>query len=92
MARGEHQQRLGLVGHRLGEEDLAQRLARRRPARLARADDAVPARRERVDEKRHVRALARAVDAFEGDEAPARRVFGHVEDRIEAMERPIGAR
>jgi len=41
--RREHQQRLAVVGHRLRQQQVAQALAERRAARLARGDDA-PAR------------------------------------------------
>jgi hypothetical protein len=76
-ARREHQQRLGFVRHRLREQQLAQRFAERRAAGLARADDAMAAFGERVGEPSRMRALAGAVDAFEGDEAPANGMIGH---------------
>ena len=54
------------------EQQLAQPLAERRAARLARRDDALAAPRAALAKPRDVRALAGAVDAFERDEAAAR--------------------
>jgi len=75
-ARREHQKRLGLVGHRAVQQPFADRLARRRAAGLARGDDPLAARRQRLGEEARVRALAGAVDAFERDEAAAGRMIG----------------
>lgn len=71
-AAGEHQQRLGLQVHALVQQHFAQALAQRRAARLA-GHHHLPALRrqprfELLGEPRQVRALARAVDAFECDE------------------------
>ena len=67
-ARGEHQQRLAVVRHWLVEEQFAQRLAQRRAPGLARRHRAVSRGHDAVDHPGDVRALAGAVDAFDGDE------------------------
>ena len=46
--RREHEQRLGVVRHRLAQQQLAQLLAERRAAGLARRDDAMPRGRDRA--------------------------------------------
>ena len=78
LPRGKHQQRLGLVRHRLREQQLAQRFAERRPAGLARTHDAMAARGKRVGKPRSVRALTGAVDPFKGNETPADDGIGHL--------------
>ena len=75
-ARREHQQRLAVVGHRLVQQQLAQRFAERRAAGLAGRDHAhARAPRRAAASQRDVRALAGAVDAFERDEAAGARVM-----------------
>jgi hypothetical protein len=57
------------VAHGLAQQEIAQRLAQGRAAGLARSRPRVAARAQRLDDPRGVRALARAVDAFQRDEA-----------------------
>src|SRR5690554_6560783 len=70
-ARGEHQQGLGLHMHGLMQQQFAQALGQRRAAGLASALDVDRARAQQLGDGLDLRALARAVDAFEADEAPA---------------------
>jgi hypothetical protein len=67
-ARGEDEQCLGDAIHRLVQQQLAQPLGERRPARLARADDVAAGRAQPLGERSDVGRLARAVDPFERDE------------------------
>jgi hypothetical protein len=62
----------------LGEQQFAQRFAKRRPAGLARTDDVMAARGERVGKPRGVRAFSGAVDSLKGYETPAEDGIGHV--------------
>jgi CRISPR/Cas system-associated endonuclease Cas1 len=72
--RGEHEQCLGEPCHGLVQQQLAQALAQRRASGLARHPDLVPTLLEQLLQPRQMRALARAVDAFERDEAAAPRL------------------
>jgi len=74
-ARGEHQHGLGFQVHRLVQQQFAQTLAERRAAGFARLLDIDAAGAQQFDGGGDLAALARAIDAFEGDEAPARRLF-----------------
>ena len=71
-ARREHEQRFGVVRHRLREQELPQCFAERRPARLARRDHRSPARGDGILEPRGMRALAGTIDAFQRNETAAR--------------------
>ena len=85
--RREDQQCLGFMRHRLGEQQLPQRLAERRAAGLPGLHDAMSALPQSVGEPRGVRALARAVDALERDETPAGSVIGHEERGVDVTKR-----
>ena len=78
VSRREHQQRFGFMRHRLRKQQLAQRLAERRAARLTCAHDTTTACGDRVRKPCGVRAFSGAVDPFQGNEAPACCRFGHV--------------
>jgi hypothetical protein len=67
--RREHQQRFGQRLHRLVQHEAAQRLGQRRAAGLAREQHAVAVVAQPRGHRIEVRALAGAVDAFDGDEA-----------------------
>ncbi len=70
-ARGEQQQRLGERLHRMLQDRFAQLLGEIRAAWLARHDDMVSPRAERIRNELDVRRLARAVDSLQGDELAA---------------------
>ncbi|GAB1460827.1 hypothetical protein MASR2M50_26010 [Thauera sp.] len=70
-ARGEHQHGLGLEVHGLMQQQLAQALAERGPARLAGLVDIEAGSLQQRHHRGDLAALAGAVDAFEGDEAAA---------------------
>jgi hypothetical protein len=75
-----HQQGLGADVHRLVQEQRTELLAERRPARLAGHHHFAPASASQpLGKPLQMRALAGAVDAFEGDELSAhesRRGYG----------------
>jgi hypothetical protein len=83
----EHQQRLGLGRDPLRaalQHDLAQTLGERRAARFARCHDREPVCAQRRGEGSGHRALPGAFDAFQSDEAAARR---HLEPSADAAAR-----
>src|SRR4051812_2899655 len=73
--RGEQEQGFRRRIHRLFEDCLAQPLGQLGAARLARQDDVASAGRKRVGDELHVTRLARAVDAFQGNEAAAHSAY-----------------
>src|SRR5207302_8007125 len=70
-ARGKQQQRLRERLHRLLQDRFAQLLGEIRAAWLARHDDMVSPRAERIRNELDVGRLARAVDSLQGDELAA---------------------
>jgi hypothetical protein len=69
LARGEHQQQLGVGVHLLVQQKFAQGFAERGAAGLAGDDDLVALPAQPVGDEIQMGALAGAVDAFEGDES-----------------------
>ena len=71
-SRGKHQQRLGIAMQMLLaiEEQLAQGLARFRPAGLSGDDDAYAARLEKLRKPCQMGTLARTIDTLQCDEFP----------------------
>ena len=75
--RGKHEQRLAEARHRLVQQQLAQAFAEQRASGLPRRPDPPPVSFEPFLDPGQMRALPRTVDAFEADEAPPGKGFGH---------------